>query len=356
MLIARPGGTGAAESFEPRQVREEATVRRPLWAPPGNLPGAFNFSPCRFNFMKQIPVCNYEGSDYQTSFWDRGGRAYEDAVEAVALRRLLPSGGKRLLELGAGAGRNTPRYKGFEKIVLVDYSKTQLEQARERLGDTSPDGASLCYVAADIYHLPFVSGLFDTATMIRTLHHMVDPRLALSQVHQTLGEDAVFILEYANKRNLKSILRYALRRQGWNPFSPEPIEFAALNFDFHPATVRAWLHLTGFVVERQLTVSHFRMGLLKRLVPLGLLVRMDALAQHTGDLWQFTPSVFTRSRVRATGSTTAAAAEGAFFRCPACGESNLPDTPPELICPACGKRYPVVNGIYDLRPEPPEQG
>ena len=36
------------------------------------------------------PVCNYEGSDYQTSFWDQGGREYEDRTEAIALRRLLP--------------------------------------------------------------------------------------------------------------------------------------------------------------------------------------------------------------------------------------------------------------------------
>lgn len=44
MLTARPDGTGAAESFEPRQVREEATVRRLIWAPPENLSGAFLFS------------------------------------------------------------------------------------------------------------------------------------------------------------------------------------------------------------------------------------------------------------------------------------------------------------------------
>ena len=86
------------------------------------------------------------------------------------------------------------------------------------------------YVAADIYHLPFVPGLFDTATMIRTLHHMVDPRRALSQVRQVLQSNATFILEFANKRNMKSVLRYALRRQTWNPFSPEPIEFAASKF------------------------------------------------------------------------------------------------------------------------------
>ena len=85
--------------------------------------------------MTTPPVCNYEGSDYQTSFWDQGGRAYEDACEAVALRRMLPPAGKHLLELGAGAGRNTPRYAGYEQVTLLDYSHTQLEQARQRLGD-----------------------------------------------------------------------------------------------------------------------------------------------------------------------------------------------------------------------------
>ena len=177
------------------------------------------------------PVCNYEGSDYQQSFWEKGGRAYEDAVEAIALRRLLPKGGTRMLELGAGAGRNTHRYEGYEQIVLLDYSTTQLQQARERLGD-SP---KYKYIAADIYHLPFVPGLFDGATMIRTLHHMADARAALDQVRSALQAGAIFILEFANKRNLKSILRYTFHRQAWNPFSPEPIEFADLNFDFHLA-------------------------------------------------------------------------------------------------------------------------
>ncbi|BAJ64805.1 methyltransferase domain-containing protein [Anaerolinea thermophila] len=292
--------------------------------------------------MKSIPVCDYEGSDYQTSFWEQGARRYEDAVEAVALRRLLPAGGKRLLELGAGAGRNTPRYQGFEEITLVDYSHTQLQQARQRLGD-SP---RYRYVAADIYYLPFSAGVFDAATMIRTLHHMVEPRLALEQVRRTLQRDAVFILEYANKQNLKAILRYLLRRQSWNPFSPEPVEFAPLNFDFHPATVREWLKVSGFVIERQLTVSHFRVDLLKRLLPLSLLVAMDSLAQWTGNLWQLTPSVFARCRAVGTFAT----GQG-FFRCPACGQEGLADTPPEILCPSCGQRYPVRDGIYDFRLE-----
>ncbi|HNS37722.1 MAG TPA: methyltransferase domain-containing protein [Anaerolineaceae bacterium] len=292
--------------------------------------------------METPPICDYEGSDYQTSFWDAGGRAYEDAAEAIALRRLLPPGGRRLLELGAGAGRNTPRYTGFEQITLLDYSLTQLQQARARLG-ASP---SYRYVAADVYHLPFVPGLFDAATMIRTLHHMADARRALEGVRRVLQTNSIFILEYANKQNLKAIVRYLFRRQKWNPFSPEPVEFAALNFDFHPATVRTWLQVSGFAVQRQLTVSHFRMGLLKRIFPAGFLAKLDGLAQLTGDAWQLSPSVFVRTQ--ATGQTPPAEA-GSFFRCPACGHAPLPDTPPEIICPACNWRYPVVDGIYDFR-------
>ena len=287
------------------------------------------------------PVCSYEGSDYQSSFWDQGERAYEDAAEKAALKRLLPKGGRLLLELGAGAGRNTPRYTGFEQIVLLDYSHTQLEQARDRLGISE----RYRYVAADIYHLPFVKGLFDSATMIRTLHHMADAKRALDQVRQTLEPGSTFILEFANKRNLKSILRYMLHKQNWNPFTPEPIEFAALNFDFHPATVRAWLQLSGFAIEQQLTVSHFRVGFLKRALPLKLLVWMDTVLQPTGNFWQLSPSIFVRNK--AIGETPIAQ-PGTFFRCPVCGEP-LADTPPELVCSDCHRTYPVTDGIYDFR-------
>jgi SAM-dependent methyltransferase len=288
------------------------------------------------------PICSYEGSDYQTTFWEESDRRYEDAVEEVALRRLLPKEGQLLLELGAGAGRNTPRYPGYQKIILLDYSRTQLEQARQRLGT----GERYTYVAADIYRLPFVDGLFDGATMIRTLHHMADARAALAQVRRVLQPNATFILEFANKQNLKAILRYALHQQDWSPFSPDPVEFAPLNFDFHPATVRSWLRGCQFSIERQLTVSHYRMGFFKRFFPLRLLVWLDSMAQLSGDAWQLSPSVFVRSR--AVGQTPAATPE-ARFRCPDCGEAPLPDTPPEIVCPTCGRHYPVVDGIYDFR-------
>ena len=299
---------------------------------------------CALKMMnsKHPPICDYEGSDYQTSFWEKGGRVYEDRVEAVALRRLLPEKGHLLLEVGAGAGRNAPRYHAFERVVLLDYARSQLQQAQERLGE---DGRFI-YVAADAYQLPFAPGLFDTATMIRTLHHMVDAPLVLRQVRQVLQPGGTFLLEYPNKRNVKAILRYLLKRQDWNPFSPEPIEFAALNFDFHPDTVRTWLRQNGFDVERQLTVSHYRMRALKRLVPLDILVTMDSLVSLTGDWWQLSPSVFVRSR--AVGDTPFAP-QGVFFRCPNCGDYPLDETSGALCCSACGKKWPIHDGIYDFR-------
>lgn len=287
------------------------------------------------------PVCDYEGSNYQSTFWDTGNRDYEDQAEAVALKRLLPKGGKLMLEVGAGAGRNTLRYKGYERIVVMDYSVTQLEQAQERLGRSD----KYIYVASDVYRLPFMAGLFDGATMIRVLHHMSDGRLALSQIRESLQPKAVFILEYANKKNLKAILRYWLKKQDWSPFSLEPVEFVELNFDFHPKTIRKWLGEVGFKMERQLTVSHFRIGFVKRIIPTKILVWLDSIAQLTGGLWQFSPSVFVRSM--ANGNTVVASAD-AFFRCPEC-KAPLKDGDGDKIKCDCGLSWGIVDGIYNFK-------
>jgi ubiquinone/menaquinone biosynthesis C-methylase UbiE len=288
------------------------------------------------------PICDYEGSDYQTSFWDEGGRAYEDQAEVVALRRLLPSGGRLMLEIGAGAGRNTPRYQGYERIVLMDYSLTQIQQAQTRLGKSE----RYIYVAGDVYHLPFVDSLFDGATMIRVLHHIAEPKLALSQIRRVMQPGGTFILEFASKKNLKAILRYLFHLQDWNPFTLDSVEFVPLNFDFHPRAVRNLLKDTNFNLQRQLTVSHFRIGFVKRMVPTKLLVALDSAAQLTGDWWQLTPSVFTKSL--ASGETPPLKS-GTFFRCPACGRDLRNERDGALICEGCGKQWPIVDGIYDFR-------
>jgi SAM-dependent methyltransferase len=300
----------------------------------------------RMSNEKRPPICDYEGSDYQTRFWDKGGREYEDRCESIALKHLLPENGKLLLELGAGAGRNTLRYKGFERVVLLDYSRTQLKQAQAHLGYSD----RYIYVAADIYRLPFVNELFDAATMIRVLHHMADAPAALRQVRNVIQPGACFILEFANKRNLKSILRFLLGLQAWNPFAPESVEFAPLNFDFHPRSLRTLLIGLGFKIERTLTVSHFRIGLLKRIIPPNLLAGFDSIFQWTGAVGQFTPSVFLRARVTGENVHSLEQKElASYFKCPECEHSPLVFTDTQIFCPSCKSNWNISEGIYDFR-------
>ncbi len=296
--------------------------------------------------QKRPPVCDYEGSDYQTRFWKKGGREYEDRCEAIALKRLLPKQGSLLLELGAGAGRNTRRYSGFEHVVLLDYSRTQLKQAQDLLGDSE----RYTYVAADIYRLPFVDGLFDAATMIRVLHHMADAPAALRQVRNVIRPGGYFILEFANKRNYKSILRYALRLQTWSPFTLDPVEFTTLNFDFHPRCIHEWLTNLGFRIEKSLTVSHFRINLLKRIIPPILLASLDSIFQWTGAWVQLSPSVFQQARVDGIVSPVPGKKNlSAYFKCPECGHSPLKILDQQIFCPACKRTWSISGGIYDFR-------
>ena len=290
------------------------------------------------------PVCSYEGSDYQSQFWDNANRRYEDAVETVAIDRLFNQGGQLLLELGAGAGRLTQRYNGWERIVLLDYSRTQLLQARERLGDSD----NFIYVAADIYKLPFVNGLFDGATMIRTLHHMADAPQTLQSVRRVLAQDSLFLLEFANKRNLKSIFRWLLRKQAWSPFSPEQVEFVELNYNFHPKTILATLQQSGFSPLESLGVSLFRSDWFKNHVTHERLVQWDARFQNKGPFKGLTPSIFTVNRAVGLSETPA---QGSFFSCPICATS-LPETKANQVCPGCSHEWQYAQGIYEFRINP----
>lgn len=286
-------------------------------------------------------ICDYEGSDYQERFWDQGGRAYEDGAEAIALGRMLPAGGERMLEVGAGAGRNTERYEGFGEVTLLDYSRTQLEQARRRLGESQ----HYRFVVADVYRMPFAAGVFDAATMIRTLHHMQDPAAALRSVREVLTSGAFFLLEYANKRNLKAIGRWLVRRQSWSPFDRNPVEFARLNYDFHPAAVRTWLGEARFHVKQEIPVSHLRIAWLKRLLPQSALLALERPLQRLGRAWLYTPSVFVAARAGGSPQPPLPFA----WRCPSCGAEAMTEAADGVHCGSCRRTWPKRDGIYEFR-------
>ena len=292
-------------------------------------------------------ICDYEGSDYKTRFWQNADRAYEDAVERIALRRLLPGYGKRIIEFGAGFGRLAGLYTGYDEIILLDYSRTLLEQAMERWGGDP----RFRFVAADIYHLPFIAGVMSTATMIRVIHHIADVPLALKEIQRVIAPGGVFVFEFANKRNLKALARYALRRQSWSPYDRQPVEFVKLNYDFHPGWMLQHLKTAGFTTNRTLTVSYLRTGVLKRLAPVKFMVYADALLQLTSPLGLLSPSVFTRNISGQMGDAGQGAdqlAGDAVFCDPRNGARLVRDGD-ALVCEADGTRWRAQGNYYDFK-------
>lgn len=290
------------------------------------------------------PVCDYEGSDYRARFWENQGREYEDRVERIALRRLMTPQGTTLIEIGAGFGRLADEYTGYKKVVLFDYSRTLLREAQTQLGEDP----RFIYVAGNWYEMPFVRGLFETLVQIRTLHHAADVPALFKQLARIARPDGQYILEYANKQNLKAILRYLIRRQSWSPFTLEPVEFVELNFDFHPRWIRKQLKKAGFVPGRPLSISYYRLALLKRFLPIGMLVWLDSWAQWTGYLYQLSPSVMLPNRKSFRGET---AVPGTFFACPKCQTTLGGVEDDRLICPnsGCAQQWQVVDGLYDFK-------
>jgi len=286
-------------------------------------------------------VIDYEGSDYQQRFWEQGGRAYEDLAERIALRKLLPPAGRRLVEFGAAFGRLADLYDGYGQVLLLDYSRSLLRQAQARLGV----GGRFIYVAANLYKLPLAAGVVDTAVMVRVMHHLADVPAALAQIRRAVAPGGVFVAEYASKRHLKSVARYALRRQSWSPYDPAPYEFVPLNFDFHPAWMTEQLQTAGFSVARELAVSHFRLPLLKRFIPASALAAADGAVQGIGAAWKLTPSVFVRCAL--PGASPAGLPAG-LFQCPECGGALSPGAG-SLDCTSCGCRWPISDHLYDFK-------
>ncbi len=287
-------------------------------------------------------ICDYEGSSYRTDFWEGQGREYEDVAERIALRKLLPPAGARLMEIGAGFGRLVDLYHGYQQVVLLDYSKSMLRQAQDHLGR----GGKYIYVAADLYGMPFVDSVFDTTVTVRVLHHVQNIPAAFQEIQRVLKPGGVYVLEYANKRHLKAVLRYLLGRQSWSPFAPEPCEFVELNYDFHPAWMNARLRETGFAIERELAVSSFRLPLLKRLISPRRLAALDGLLQGPTASWKLAPSVFVQARAE---KEDAQAEVRGFFRCPSCYGTDLIGTEGLLTCRRCGRGWAIDDGIYDFK-------
>jgi SAM-dependent methyltransferase len=237
--------------------------------------------------MKSKPWEIYDGYDYG-DFWK--GREYEDSVERIALRKLLPKSGGNLVDLGANYGRLASLYKSFHSVYLTDGAISAVIQAW-RLWKVS----SYQCVACDLRESPFPTEFFNVVICIRTIHYLPEVVPVFSEVRRLLKTNGIFILEFANKKNLKQILLALFGKSKRDIYDINPIRLDENAVNYHPKFILQLLNQHGFVIEQILGVSMLRLDKLKKL-PLPLLTKLDSLLQGIAGLLFLSPSIFIRSR------------------------------------------------------------
>ena len=293
----------------------------------------------------------WESEEYH-SFWRRANRAYLDRMERKLLKRLLAPRGW-FIDLGGGYGRLMDLYRDRSaNAVISDFSVSMLEDANRTLLRRGIHNVHL--VAADVNRMPFKPGVFDSAMMIRLIHHLRDPEPALREVRRILAPGASFVFEYQNKRNLNFLIKAGLglmRRRDLT--SPDPLEVGRLYWNFHPRTMERIL-AEGYIVDRRFGGGLFwNRKLLTTLIP-GLEAVDSTLSSLLGRL-AVTHQVFLRLEPKPVGpepegsrrprGTTLAD----ILQCPACGSPRLQRGNEGLACTGCGRGYGVRDNIYDFR-------
>ena len=245
--------------------------------------------------MSEKVISDYNGYDYKKDFWEDTGREYEDQADRMAIRKLLPKRMEKFADIGGGYGRLANEYlKRARKVYIFDYSKTELEQAKETFGD------KIETKFGDIYELPFKDNELDGLMMVRVTHHLKHLDKAVAELYRVLKPGGVAVIEVANKRTLPKMARFLTGRSKVNPFNQKIANYKNISkdgfYNYHPKYVENIFEQTGFKCEKVLSVSNFRSQTLKKVLKTDNLVKMENTAQQVLAPIRFAPSIYYKLR------------------------------------------------------------
>ena len=236
-------------------------------------------------------ISDYNGYDYKKIFWEDADRAYEDAADRMAIRKLLPKRMDNFVDIAGGYGRLADEYLPRAKsATLFDYSKTELKQAREIYGKR------LKTKAGDIYDLPFKDNEFEALMMIRATHHFKDMKKVTKELYRILKPGGIAVIEVANKKTLPRMVRFLTRRTKINPFDRSVANLTDISkngfYNYHPKYMEDIFKKQGFKIEKVLSVSNFRNRTLKNILGTERLIKLENGAQKILAPVRFAPSIY----------------------------------------------------------------
>ena len=344
-----------------------------------------------------IRKSDYENYDYR-EFWEDDKRYYEDQSERIALRSILkgvdPSN-KLLIDIGCGYARLFNEYSKFQRLVLIDYSIKNLKNARERISQflsNDPEKLSnVLFISADATAIPIGDDSADTVLTVRVVHHLDRPEKYFDEVKRILKEGGIYLFEFANKRNLKNILRFIIGKMDTSPFSPVPSQIGETIRNYHPKEIYKKLKQRDIRIERIISVSNFRLGILKKIFGNRLILFFENIYQKVFSFITWGPSIFIKGYLlkNTSSSGNQPSSDGGkrsfqdtdrqaspdigntdskereqFFKdlleqnlasfsdiliCPSCHSKNLTLSGDKMRCGECKHQFLVDGNILDLK-------
>jgi ubiquinone/menaquinone biosynthesis C-methylase UbiE len=155
-------------------------------------------------------IGKFWGSLYDSMYGEHGSldkqsllRSLDDLEDMFRLREhmsvvelsLDKIAGKRLLEIGSGAGAHSAMFARRGAIVTsVDLTAVRAQSTQAKFDLLGTDAASCLAAQGDGERLPFPDGSFDIVYSNGVLHHTNDTVAAIREVHRVLKSGGQFVI------------------------------------------------------------------------------------------------------------------------------------------------------------------
>ena len=185
------------------------------------------------------------------------------------------------------------------------------------------------------------------------VHHLDDPEKYFNEVARILRNNGLYFLEFANKRNLKNILRSFIGRMDTSPFNLVPSQVGETILNFHPRYIVGSLKKRNFIIKKMISVSNFRLNILKKFPGTKTLLFFEKIYQKLSPFVLLGPSVFLKSIFNKPGHENFSDRTKVTLKdilvCPSCRKKTLFFEESRIGCRLCGSTFKQDNGIYNFK-------